>query len=259
MKQLGIIYKKEVIEMWRNYKWVWVPLVFILFGIMQPLSTYYLPQILEQVGGLPEGAVIEIPQPSGAEVMVSTLSQFSSIGVLIIVLAFMGNISSEIGTGVTNMIMMKPVKYHNYILGKWFAAISLTIVSIALGYLGAWYYTDLLFEAVEINRIVGSFFIYCLWFAMIVTLTLLFSALFKSIGGAAFLTILTTIGLSVLPNIFQELLIYSPGKITGHAYTFLLQGSSNDTLLVTLMVSIAIILLLVIGTIYLFRATFHRS
>ncbi|MDY0407538.1 hypothetical protein [Paracerasibacillus soli] len=55
-----ILLQKEMVENWRNFKWIWVPLVFILLAIMDPISTYYLPQILEAVGGLPEGAVFEI-------------------------------------------------------------------------------------------------------------------------------------------------------------------------------------------------------
>lgn len=44
------MYNKEMLEMWRSFKWLWVPLVFILLGIMQPVTTYYLPQILEMAG-----------------------------------------------------------------------------------------------------------------------------------------------------------------------------------------------------------------
>lgn len=259
MRQLGIIYKKEILEMARNYKWIWLPLVFILLGIMQPVSTYYMPQILEQFGGLPEGAIIEIPIPSGAEMIVNTLSQFSSIGVLVIVLAFMGQISSEISSGVANMIMVKAVKYTNFIIGKWFAAVSLTLVCLALGYLSAWYYTDLLFEPVEITRIAFSYFIYSLWFVVIITLTILFSTLLKSIGGTAFLTILTTIGLTILPNIFTRFTVYSPGQLTTHAYTILLHGASDSKLLLTLVVTCIVVGLLLVGTIYLFRSSFHRS
>ncbi|WP_245804709.1 hypothetical protein [Halobacillus hunanensis] len=87
------VFKTESIGAWRNYKWIWVPLVFILLGIMDPLTTYYLPQILESVGGLPEGATINIPTPPPADVFMMSISQFNMIGVAVLILMSMGTIA----------------------------------------------------------------------------------------------------------------------------------------------------------------------
>ena len=130
MMQWKTLFKKEMLEHWRNYKWIWVPLVIILLAIMDPITTYYLPLILESVGGLPDGAVIEMPTPLPRDVIMMSLGQLSSLGVLIIVLMMMGTISGEIKSGVSELILVKPVTYLNYITSKW--ASFLLIVWVAL-------------------------------------------------------------------------------------------------------------------------------
>jgi ABC-2 type transport system permease protein len=43
MSQFLVLFRKEMLELWRSYKWLWVPLVFLFLGIIQPAATYYLP------------------------------------------------------------------------------------------------------------------------------------------------------------------------------------------------------------------------
>src|SRR5690625_838412 len=107
--QWRALFKKEMLENWRNYKWIWVPLVMILLAIMDLITTYYLPVIIESVGGLPEGAVLEMPTLLPSDVIMMSLGQLSSLGVLIIVLMMMGTISGEIKSGVSELVLVKPI------------------------------------------------------------------------------------------------------------------------------------------------------
>ena len=50
--------KKEISQMTREYKIIWLPIVFILLGLTQPIMMYYLPVILQSVGGV-EGIIID--------------------------------------------------------------------------------------------------------------------------------------------------------------------------------------------------------
>src|SRR5690606_11651471 len=109
-----VLFKKEWIEMTRNFKILWIPLVFILLGIMQPVTSYYLPEIIKAAGELPEGAVFEIPMPTPQEVLVQTFGQYSQIGILVLVLAFMGIVAAEKNSGVSDIILVKPVSFANY-------------------------------------------------------------------------------------------------------------------------------------------------
>ena len=63
-----VLFKKECLEMVRNFKVIWVPLTFLFLAKLIPLTAYYMPKIIDALGGLPEGTVIEIPLPSPGRV-----------------------------------------------------------------------------------------------------------------------------------------------------------------------------------------------
>jgi ABC-2 type transport system permease protein len=252
--QWFVLYRKEMIEMWRNYKWLWVPLVFILFGASQPITTYYMPDILKATGGLPEGAILQIPMPSGAEMIASTLSQYGTIGVLILVLAFMGAISSERVSGVIHMVMMKPVPHRSYVSSKWAAMATLTGVSFIAGMLAAWYYTMLLLGDVSFDRFALSLLLYGLWLAFIISITLILSVLLKSSGSTAFLTIGIVFILSITSSFLGKWMRWSPANLSEHANSVLLQGKVSAQFPLCLGATIFLIAILIEGAVYLFRS-----
>src|SRR5699024_6441010 len=109
------IFEKELVENWRNRKWLWVPLVFILVTVMDPVSYYFLPQIIELSGVIAEGAVLEMPKMQPAEVAAISRESLSTYGNVILALFTMVAISVEIKSGVIEMILVKPVKFCQYI------------------------------------------------------------------------------------------------------------------------------------------------
>ncbi|NIK80502.1 ABC-2 type transport system permease protein [Paenibacillus castaneae] len=210
--------EKELLELLRSFKLLWVPLVFILLGIMQPVSSYFMPIILEQAGNLPEGVIANMPKPQGAEVLAQTLQQFGTLGVLVLALVCMGVVSGERNSGAASLILVKPISLYSYIGSKWTAMLVLTWGSLAAGYLAAWYYTGLLIGSVPFKDIVSSLLIYGLWLTLLVTLTVFFSTMLKSPAGAAFSSIGCIAVFSLLAGIFPKQLGWSPGALSGFAY-----------------------------------------
>ncbi|QCR33766.1 ABC transporter permease [Lysinibacillus sp. SGAir0095] len=253
MMQWVVLYRKEITEMIRNYKILWIPLVFILLGVMQPISSYYMPEILDNFGGLPEGAVIEMPLPTGAEVLMGVLSNYGMLGVLILVLSAMGTVSAERQNGVAGMVMSKPVPYSSYILSKWAGLVSITLLSLFLGYIASWYYTNLLIESVAAEQIFQSFGIYSLWLIFVVTLTLFFSTVMKGSGSVAFMTILVVAVISTVTSIMQNKLKWSPATLTGHTGHLLQSGELQSSFLPTFLLTVALIIVVLILTIQIFK------
>src|SRR5690625_5237467 len=118
MSQFLTIYKKEALEIWRNFSWLWVPLVFILLAIMDPITYYFMPKLMEALGGMPEGMVFEFPEIPASDGVMIALTQFSSIGELIIVLLTMGTIACERNCGNAELIPVKSDNHITYILAK---------------------------------------------------------------------------------------------------------------------------------------------
>lgn len=255
MSQWFVLFKKEWVEMSRNFKLLWMPLVFILLGIMQPVTSYYLPQILEAAGELPEGAVMEIPVPSSPEVLVGTLGQYSQIGVLVLALGFMGIIAGERSSGVVGMILVKPVSFTSYITAKWLSAVLLTGISFFLGMIASWYYTNLLIGDIAFSTLLNGSLVYFVWLAFLVTVTVLFSSFLKSSGIVAFVTIVSALLLSAITSLLSKWMTWSPANLSSHSYSIFMTDSVGDHFALALTVSLA----LVIGLLLLASQIFSKK
>lgn len=250
-----IMLRKELTELWRSYKWLWAPLVFIALGMMQPITTYFLPQILENAGGLPEGAVIEIPMPEPEQVLLETMSQYNTIGLLILVLAFMATVSGERTSGQAGMIMVKPVSYASFISVKWVAATLLMTVSLLLGMTGAWYYTEQLIGPIAYSQVALGLTLLALWFSFVMALTVCFSALLRSGAAAAFLSLLCAVLLSVLPAFLSKWMKWSPSMLNTHAGDVIMNGIFSDGVWLPISCAVIGIVLLLSWAVIRFRGS----
>lgn len=238
--------------MTRNFKILWIPLVFILLGIMQPVTSYYLPEIIKAAGELPEGAVFDIPVPTPQEVLVQTFGQYSQIGILVLVLAFMGIVAAEKNSGVSDIILVKPVSFANYITAKWVSIAIMTLGSFLLGIIASWYYTGVLIGDVGFGELMKGSLVYGTWLVFLITVTLLLSSLFKSNIFVAFMSLLVAIGLSALTSLLSKWMTWSPARLSTHASSLLLTGSPDKQFALSMTVSLLLILALLVSSIYLF-------
>ncbi|WML40202.1 ABC transporter permease subunit [Neobacillus sp. OS1-2] len=253
MSQWMTLLQKEMVEMWRNFKWIWVPITFILIGVQQPISSYYLPQILDSVGNLPEGAVIKIPTPSAGEVLAQGLGQYTTLGVLIIVLSTMGIIAAERKSGVAAMILVKPVSYGFYVTAKWVGSLLLLWFSFLIGSLSTWYYTGILFDWIPAADFFQSYFFYGLWFSVIVTITLFFSASLLAPGMAGFCSLAVVIVLSLVSSSLSNVFEWSPAQLTAYANEILVNSGIPDGTLPASLIAAGVILLLLSLSVFIFK------
>jgi ABC-2 type transport system permease protein len=253
MSQWLTLLQKEMLESWRNFKWIWVPITFILIGVQIPITDYYLPQIIDSLGGMPKGAVINIPTPSAGEVLVQSLGQYTTIGVLIIVLSTMGIIAAERKSGVAAMILVKSVSYRSYVTAKWFGSLILMWFSFFIGYAATWYYTGILFKWVPAADFFQSFFIYGLWLTVILTITVFFSAALLSPGIAGFVSLAVIIVLSLVTSSLSHWLEWSPAQLGTYASEILLSKGISDYLLPTSLLAGLLLVILLVLSIVIFR------
>ncbi|MUK88337.1 ABC transporter permease subunit [Ornithinibacillus sp. L9] len=247
------LFKKELLENWRNKKWIWVPLVIILLSIMDPITSYYLPQIIDSVGGLPEGSTLEMPEFAPPEVIMMSLSQLSSLGVLVLVLMSMGTIAGERKSGVTELILVKPVAYRNYITAKWVSLLMLVWISLFLGLLTSWYYINLLFGDLSFVELLQITFFYGLWLTLVVSLSIFYNALIKTPGLVAFLTILTIMVMSLINQVFNHVLEWFPNNLSSYILDMLMTDQLSTDLIATACVTMILSIALVVASIYTFR------
>jgi ABC-2 type transport system permease protein len=259
MSQWLALFKKEMLGNYRDKKWIWVPLVFILITIVDPITNYYLPAILESVGGLPEEAVFMMPEISSTEAFMMSFGQLSTLGVLVVALISMGTISGERKSGVAELILVKPVSYASYVTSKWVALLLLVWVSYGIGMLVAWYYIGILYDWISFQQFVIILIFYGLWLTLVATLSIFYNTLTRSAGMVAFFTITTILALSLVTNLLGDRLSFSPSNLSTHLSPYLESGQLSDALYFTGGVTVILIAALLIASIYLLRTRQHAQ
>ncbi|WP_394190025.1 ABC transporter permease [Paenisporosarcina quisquiliarum] len=248
MKDLLVLFQKEWRENTRNYKVLWIPLIFVFFGITEPVTNHYLPQILEAVGNIPEGAMFPFPEFTAAQILMSTMGQYQFIGMLVLVLGFMGTISRERKNGTGTLLYVRPISFFSYFLSKWKVVSIIAVGSVWLGLLTSWYYTELLFGNVPASDFFAFAGTYSVWILFVVTVVLAASAWLPT-GGAAGVSLALVLVIQIIDSLLGTYWTVSPWKISTYA-TQWLTGSPNMgdfwwSMAVTI---IAIIALMIFGT-----------
>lgn len=257
MKQFSALLLKEWRENLRNYKIFWIPIVFILLGITEPLSNYYLPQILDATGGLPEGAVIELPDPEPGQLLVAVMGQFQVIGMLVLVLAYMGSIAGERRNGTATLLYVRPLSYASYFLSKWLMASAVALLSVWAGFLAGYYYTAVLFSAVPFGEFLAFAATYSVWIVLVVTLVLFASAAMPNGGLAAGLTLAALLILQLVHSLFGSQWDWSPFRLPNYAASFLDIGP--DTVGLAWTFALSLVCLLILATMGIWFAKRNRA
>ncbi len=230
MNQFVLLMKKEWLENNRSYKLYWIPVLFILLGITEPVVNYFLPQILEASGGMPDGAVFEIPTPTPEQVLIAVMGQFQTIGIAVLILAYMGTVAGERRSGTATLFYVRPLSFGALFFSKWTMASLVSLLSVWIGFLAGYYYTFLFFGPVAWPNFLGMIAIYSVWVVFVVTLVVVASAALPNSGLAA----AVAFGLFVFFQLMDSLVgmnwTISPVKLPEYSAAYLSRSLATNEL-----------------------------
>jgi ABC-2 type transport system permease protein len=147
MMGFTVLLKKELREQFRTGRLIAVATVFVLFGILGPLTDRYMKELFDAIGTEGGGMTFQVPAPSLAGASVQILKNLSQFGIICALLLAMGSVAWERERGTAGMILAKPASRAAF-LGAKLAAISINLaLSVALGCGLAYLYTALLYPA----------------------------------------------------------------------------------------------------------------
>lgn len=197
MQQFKALLLKEWRESVRSFKILWIPLVFVLLGISDPLMNYFMEDILQAVGNMPEGFMMTMPELQPADLLFATTSQFQTIGLLVLIAAYIGTFSRERQNGTATLIYVRPISFTALFFSKWIVASVMAIISAVAGYAGSMYYTALLYGTVDWMKFSAMIGTYCVWLMFVMALTVAMSAAFQTAVAATLTIVILPLGLLV--------------------------------------------------------------
>lgn len=212
-----VLLKKEVKAILRTYQCWLVPLIFIFFGILSPVSAKFLPEILKAAmqSDAPQNMVIQIkiPEPTAADAYMQWLKNLSQFGMLTVILLSMGLISEEKLRGTLEMVATKPVSRTSIVLSKFASQTGLFALSIALGTAVCFLYTYLLFDNANLGPLIFSTLSFVIYAILILSITIFFSSLLKNPISAGGLGLISYFSLSITASLGHGFDKYTPGAL----------------------------------------------
>lgn len=202
MRMFTAFIKKELIESVRTYKFFILMIIFMLFGIMNPIMAKMMPEILESF--LPKGMSIAIATPTALDSWAQFFKNVSQMGLIILAIIFSGIISNEFSKGTLINMLTKGLSRPIVILSKFTAALLIWTTSYILCSVLTYCYTIYFWNMDNVHNLYLS--ISGLWiFGGFLIASLIFGGiLFKNnFGGLLFTfgSIIVMMILSIAPNL----------------------------------------------------------
>lgn len=176
--------RKEMLQQWRTKRLLVVSAVFTLFGLISPLIANFTPELLRSISGAEQFADL-VPTPTTADALGQYIKNITQFGFIIAVLQGMGAVAGEKEKGTAALILSKPLPRWAFLLSKFSAQALVYLLGFALAALGAYYYTLVLFEPLDLLPFLFGNLLLLLWLLAFAAVTLLGSAVAASTGAAA--------------------------------------------------------------------------
>jgi ABC-2 type transport system permease protein len=238
MHNLGVLLKKEWQESTRDLRVLWLPIVFIAASIAQPIAMQFLPEILKNSAR--SGITIDPAalKQTGDQIFANIFNQVDQFVVMIIPLVLMGTIAKEKQDGTLDVLFSKPVTTQSYLASKLILNILVMVLSVLIGILAGWYYTNVYYSNVTAEGAVKALLVYTVWLAFVTVLSVSASAICRKPAQAAVLTIgLLMVMMLVSGFATKTLNWFLPSSISAQAASLVAGAKWSHDLTLTLLIT----------------------
>lgn len=202
-----VLLRKELRELRRTWRFVFLPLLFVVFGIAGPVFIRLLPALMESAQAEMQ---ITLPEMTPGDALVQFFSLSRQMGLLAVILLFMGILAGERREGLLTVLFVKPVSRLQYVGTRWLVNGLYVLGSVVLGAAVALLYTALLVGPPHTGQMVIATALFLSYVLLCFSWTVCFSALVKSPPAAAGLSLLPLFVLPVLGSLWEPLGTWGP-------------------------------------------------
>ena len=252
MMGFRVLLLKELREQIRTGRMVAVAAVFVLFGVLGPLTDRYMKDLFDAIGSESGGMTFAVPPPSLLGASTQILKNLSQFGIICALLLAMGSVAWEKERGTAGMILTKPASRAAFLAAK-LIAISITLgVAVILGCGFGYLYTLLLYPNVfPLGGYVAMALL--MWWMLVVfaAITLLGSTLTRSAIAAAGIGLVALVVFGIVGQ-FPVVGDYMPSSLGKPALDLML-GNDAGSWLGPLLFNLALVPVMFVATWVAFR------
>ena len=241
----GVLTRKELLESWRTYRLPVVAGLFLVIGILSPLTARFLPEIVKAAAGDQLGN-LGLPPPVPADAADQLWKNLAQFGAFVAIILAMGAVSVERDRGTAAFVLVKTSSRGGFIGAKVLAIGILLGLAIAIAVVVGWIYTTILFEPMSPGGWAAMAVLAWLSVSAWAAITFLGSTVTGSTAAAAGIGFASLIGLSLvsaIPNVGR----FTPGGLTTPALALATGQPVDPTDLVVPVVSTVILIAVTVG------------
>lgn len=242
--------KKEFCEFTRTYKLLIMGAVFLVLGMMNPITAKITPMLLKTL--MPEGIEINIGEPTALDSWAQFYKNIPQMGLIVMAIVFSGILSGEFSRGTLVNMLTKGLPRRTVILSKFTMATSIWTGAYALCFGVTYAYTAYFWSGDGVSHIV--FAALCLWlFGVFLLSAILFGGVIvKSNYGC----LLFTGGVAVilfLLNIVPKIAKVSPLALASNNLALLSNQVSVSDFTVPIIAAGGFIIVFILSAVLLFN------
>lgn len=237
MRQIAVFTKKELLESWRTHKLLILAIIFLIFGIMNPLMAKFTPEILKTAFG--DSLNMELPKPTSLDSWTQFYKNMTQMGLIVIALIFSGTVSHEVSQGTLVNLVTKGLRRSVIIISKLLSLWLQWTVCVLLTFEVTWGYTLYYFPDDKSPYIFSAVLPLWLFGLLLIAVIVWGSALARNSYEGLLLTggfVVVLIGL----NLFKQVKEYNPINLINENMTFLQNADKLGDYLPALLITIVL-------------------
>ncbi|MCL2046692.1 MAG: alpha/beta fold hydrolase [Oscillospiraceae bacterium] len=266
MRVYLVFLKKELIEAFKTYKLLIMGAVFIIFGILSPLSAKMMPDIIKwamqtdpSTAGIDLAAIFS--EPKALDAWSQFYSNIGQIGLLVLMIIFSGMIASELSEDKLTLILTKGLSRSAVIISKLSSSIIIWTVSYTIAFSISWVYTNYYFSDYKLPYYYFPdyklpyllFAGFCLWLfgVFLLSLLTLMATLTKKSSMLCLLSLAASFIILNIFNILPYVKKYNPITLGSTSIALLSDTITPRAVYPTLIIAVfAIVALTIFATIF---------
>ncbi|UBH21766.1 ABC transporter permease [Macrococcus armenti] len=250
MNQLMIMLQKEWTESIRTNKLIPIIIVFMILGIMSPLTAIIMPDIIKNA--LPSTVKdFNIPEATYIDSYIQFFKNINQIGLIILVIMFSGILTNELSRGTLLNLITKGLSRKYIILSKWIISTIIWTIAYIIGALIQYSYTLYYFNN-EGSYKLAAYMMSWLFGVMLLSIIMLLSTLLKN-NIAVMLGILLIVVMMFILSMFKHIKDKLPLQLIQKNTDIMIEKTVFSQMFTPIIITIMIILLSIILSIYRFN------
>ena len=251
MNQAAALFKKEIVESIRNFKLFALIIVFMILGIVSPLTALLMPDILEAVME-DSGITIDLPPVSAFDSYAQFFSNANQMGLVILVIIFGNILTHEFSRNTLVNLVTKGLKKYNIILVKSAFAVMVWTTAYFTGALITYLYTIYYWED-EVQHLIAAFALTWLFGIFLISVIMAASTVFRTSFVGVLITVLAVVIIMMAAGIHPDIAEYLPQYLISSNMALLTGELEAGDVVPSVIVTIAAIIIMIGASIFIFN------